>query len=97
MTTTRDLLSADALALPALTILRDRFVFVPHSGLFFGVSAEGAWILKSMMSGQSSTETIADLIRTFGVNRGTALRDLDQFHQRLLQLGLLQAGAGADH
>jgi len=89
-------LRADTATLPALTIFRDRFVFAPNSGLFFGVSAEGAWILKRLSAGESESEIVAGLMRKFGIHRGTAQRDLEQFVQRLRQLGLLAVQAEAD-
>jgi len=73
----------------ALTIHRDRFVFDPETGHFFLASAEGAWILRAIQSGLSEQDIEAGLIDRYGINRGTAMRDLEQFKLRLVRLGLI--------
>jgi len=72
-----------------LRIIRDRFVFDSESGEFFLLSAEGVWILRAIVSGQCSAEIEAELMKRYGINRGTAMRDFEQFKFRLMQLGLI--------
>jgi len=73
----------------ALTIIRDRFVFDPETGQFFLASVEGTWILRAIQSGLSEQDIEAGLIERYGINPGTAMRDLEQFKLRLVRLGLI--------
>lgn len=73
----------------ALRVIRDRFVFDSESGEFFLLSAEAVWILRAIVCGQCSAEIEAGLMKRYGINRGAAMRDFEQFKYRLLQLGLI--------
>lgn len=72
----------------AVELIRDRFVFDKATGRFFLLSKEGAWILRAIMRGQSTPDIEADLMDHYGISRGTAMRDLEQFKLRLARLGL---------
>ncbi len=69
--------------------MRDRFVFDPTTGEFFLLSAEGAWILRAILSGQAEADIETGLMERYDITRGTAMRDLEQFRLKLSRLGLI--------
>jgi hypothetical protein len=75
----------------AIRMIRDRFVFDQATGRFFLLSKEGAWILTAIMHEQDEADTEAALMEHYGISRGTAMRDLEQFKLRLARLGLSAA------
>jgi|SRR6056297_1158943 len=75
----------------AVRMIRDRFVFDQGTGRFFLLSKEGAWILNAILGGWRNPEIEAGLMEHYGISRGTAMRDLEQFKLRLARLGLTAA------
>lgn len=72
-------------------MIRDRFVFDRASGRFFLLSKEGAWIVNAILGGRTNPEIEAGLMEHYGISRGSAMRDLEQFKLRLTRLGLTAA------
>jgi len=53
------------------------------------LSQEGTWILRAVLSGKADSEIETGLMDHYGISRGTAMRDLEQFRLRLARLGLI--------
>ncbi|WP_162300786.1 PqqD family peptide modification chaperone [Alkalilacustris brevis] len=67
----------------------DRFVFDRVSGMFFAISEEAALILRSAWEGLDRDDIRNLLMQRFEIERGTAIRDTEQFLGKLKELGLL--------
>ncbi len=67
----------------------DHFVFNRVNGMFFSLSDEAALILQAAWDQQSADEIKDMMIARFGIDRGTAIRDTQQFLAKLRDLDLL--------
>ncbi|MCC5989421.1 MAG: PqqD family protein [Pararhodobacter sp.] len=67
----------------------ERFVFDRASGMFFAVSKEAALILRSAWEGLDRDDIRKLLMQRFKIERGTAIRDMEQFLGKLKELDLL--------
>lgn len=74
---------------PSLSVIRGQFAFSPCTGHFFRLSKEGGWILEAILAGKTDAEIESGLMDRYGVNHGTAVRDLEQFQIKLTRLGLV--------
>lgn len=69
----------------------DLFVFDRVSGTFFSVSEEAALILKAVWDGRGHDEIEEMMIARFQIERGSGIRDIEQFLLKLGELDLLPA------
>jgi hypothetical protein len=67
----------------------DRFAFNRVNGMFFSLSEEAALILDAVWNGHGGDEIKDMMIARFGIDRGTAIRDTQQFLAKLRDLDLL--------
>jgi hypothetical protein len=67
----------------------DRFVFNRVTGMFFSLSEEAALILRAAWDGRSWDQIKDLMIARFSIDRGTAIRDTEQFLGHLRDLDLL--------
>lgn len=70
---------------------RGQFLFDEQTGHFFAVSAEGASIVRDLAQGFQPEEIERRLVSAYGIDRGTAMRDVEHFQGRLRKLGLLHS------
>ena len=73
----------------AFVFFNDRFVFDRASGMFFAVSKEAALILRSAWERLDRDDIRKLLMQRFDIERGTAIRDMEQFLGKLKELDLL--------
>jgi hypothetical protein len=66
-----------------------RFAFNRVNGMFFSLSEEAALILQAVWDRHGADEIKDMMIARFGIDRGTAIRDTQQFLAKLRDLDLL--------
>lgn len=57
----------------------NEFVFDTVSGMFFRLSSTGSFVLRALDDGMKAQAIITALQSRFGIDRATALRDLELF------------------
>jgi hypothetical protein len=67
----------------------DRFAFNRVNGMFFSLSEEAALILQAVWDRHGADEIKDMMIARFSIDRGTAIRDTQQFLAKLRDLDLL--------
>ena len=77
-----------------LRIHRDSFLFHAHTGHFFAVTPEGVSILRNLAAGLDGAGIREDLVARYGIDRGSAMRDIEHFRGRLRRLGIDRSAAG---
>ena len=69
-------------------IHRDGFLFDARTGHFFAVTPEGASILRDLAAGLDGAGIREGLAARYGIDRGSAMRDIEHFRSRLRRLGI---------
>lgn len=64
----------------------DEFVFDTVSGMFFRLSPSAAFILRRLLSGTELRDLPETLEARYGIDRGTAMRDVELFLNELAAL-----------
>jgi hypothetical protein len=67
----------------------DRFAFNRVNGMFFSLSEEASLILQAVWNRHGADEIKDMMIARFSIDRGTAIRDTQQFLAKLRDLDLL--------
>ncbi len=73
-------------------IHRDSFLFDARTGHFFAVTPEGVSILRDLAAGLDGAGIKDDLVARYGIDRGSAMRDIEHFRGRLRRLGIDRPG-----
>jgi len=76
-------------AFPQLRFYGDEFVFDTVSGMFYRVSSTTSFILHSLQSGIGVDQLPALLSERYGIDRPTAVRDIELFFNDLSALELV--------
>lgn len=72
-------------------IHRDSFLFDARTGHFFAITPEGVSILRDLAAGLDCVGIKEDLVARYGIDHGSAMRDIEHFRGRLRRLGIARS------
>ncbi len=74
---------------PILRFYGDEFVFNTTSGMFYRVTATAGFLLRNLVAGAKDDQLVTLLQERYGIDRTTAIRDVELLLNNLIELGVI--------